>query len=253
MNRDLVNHKAIIYCSLAVMTSVYLLQVYTLQLQASFVLNNYLEVVLISVLCGCVAYILLYGCVALLNKYKDSDVSSMELTLNTLKNEEIENSFDDIANNIHKIIVGYIKLPDFDSELVDEMGSKIIAMWKPASMGYAYGLLMIYFVSKNSDYQGSDKYLSYQNIVLQKITNYRNKLAKDFEDENLTNQELTTNATEMVDDMATMIHPDACKNQNELLDKLIDYLLLNINDGKKEISSEIKNYSIDILNELNNK
>ena len=69
----------------------------------------------------------------------------MELTLNTLKNEEIENSFDDIASNIHKIIVGYIKLPDFDSELVDEMGNKIIAMWKPASMGYAYGLLMIYF------------------------------------------------------------------------------------------------------------
>jgi len=253
VSNSVIKHNAIIYCSLAVMVFVYLYQIYSQHIRERFVLNNYLEIVVISILCGIFSYLFLYASSLMLKKYKENKVNSTEVSEFSFDIEEIENDFNKITNSVHGIVVEHINLPDFDSDLVDNMGEKTIRLWRVSCMAYAYGLLLIYLVRKNPHFMRTEEYDSFQNLVLHKIAKFRNKLALEFEDETVTNQELTSNTIEMILTVTKIINNKNClnvKNENLLLEELNNYLESSFNYGKTDFSVDVKEYSTVLLKQL---
>lgn len=255
MKSNVITRNINLYGSLSVMICVYLYQIYSQQLSDKFELNNYIEIVFISILCGIFTYLLLFVLFYIVTKYQEKEINQPELIQYTFYAGEAERNFDEITDSIHKIIVDGVEIPQFDSELVDDMGSKVACMWKVTCMAYAYGLLSIYCIEKNSQFMRSDEKIYFQDVVIKRVANYRKKLAFDFEDEHVTNQELSSSVSEMIADVTEIVSINFRKStidKDKTLDGLIDHLMNNINVKVPDLSTRIKSHSEKVLNDWMN-
>ena len=253
MDNSIIRHNIIIYCSLIIMIIVYLYQIYSQPIRVRFILTHYLETVVISILCGAFSYLFLCGCVLILKKYQADKINSTPPDEPVFDIKAIENDFNEITNAVHSVMVKHINLPDFDSDLVDHMQQKVIRLWRVSCMAYAYALLLIHFVTIKPDFMTTEHYDALQNLVLQRMAKFRHKLALEFADETLTNQQLTSETIEIISGITDIINHRNCQHQtdeNLLLEALNDYLQADFNYDKTNFSTDIKEHAIGLLKKL---
>ena len=250
MNIDIFKYKAILYCSLVVMTTVYLGQIYTQQLSVKFVIQSYITVVFISIFCGMVTYLILLLVLYVSKNNNHNKADPSELVKPIFESNEAENQFDQISNSIHKIVTNNVEIPDFDSELVDDMRQKVIGMWMYVCMAYAYGVMLINYSGKNPNFMATADCDSFQNLVLDRLAKFRKRLASDYEDEYVNNEELTENVSRMISEVTEIVDDSLVgKKQDVDLDNLIDYLVKNINNKSSGLPIDLKEYTLRVLEE----
>ena len=232
------------------MTTVYLVQVYTQQLSVKFVIQSYITTVFISILCGVATYLILLLLLYVTKNNNHFKADSSEPVKPIFDLNEAENQFDQISNSIHKIVTNNVEIPDFDSELVDDMRQKVIGMWMYVCMAYVYGVMLIKFTGKNSNFIATTDSDSFQNLVLERLANFRKKLASDYEDEYVNNEELTENVSRMISEVTEIVDDSLIEKEQDVdLDNLIDYLVKNINNKSTGLSIDLKEYTLRILKE----
>lgn len=180
-----------------VIVFVYLWQLYSPGIGASFSINNVAVMLLSAFLFGLIVYIGITLYFLIRGKFKISvnigeDVTDASVSISST---DLYDVCDDVAKKLHELIVKSLQLPDFESDIVDDMNDGITASWLTPCMAYCYGLVAISMLKRDVDFLQSDANNALQNHVLQ-------KMAKKLKETTLICKAEESNNQELVDEVA---------------------------------------------------
>ncbi len=230
----------------------YALQIYSNGLGARFSVGEVLIIVLNSLLAGILTFAVITIAVRFFTKIqqKTGDDLLADDIYKTLTPEDLSNVCDDITDELHQIITNSLPLPEFDSDLVEDMNQGIVGSWLTPCTAFCYGIVAICMLKRDVNFlQTSDnRYL--RNHVLEKMAKQMNKTSLVCKSEENTNRELVDEVTADLKVVEHgVVHYFNCINEKNCVPyaKLVDYLTMKVHRELKQNLPEIDSVAENLL------
>lgn len=197
---------------------VYLWQIYSPGIGVTFSVNNVAVMLLSAFSFGLITYIGVTLAFLIPEKLRiNANIEESFADANmTIASTDLCDVCDDVTKELHKLIVNSLQLPDFESDIVDDMNEGITASWLSPCMAYCYGLVTISMLKRDTSFLHSDANNDLQNHVLQKMAKKLRETTLVCKAEESSNQELVG---EVAEDLKVVI-------------QAVQYYFNHVNAGK---------------------
>ena len=236
----------------------YLLQLISKGIGYNFSASHVIKVLLVSFLFGVIAYLVVTFIFWLIYRFKNSTNKNKTIVsiTSTITSADVCEICDEVTQELHKIISDSLQIPDFESDLVDDMTQEITKSWFPPCVAFCYGLVSIRLLKADNNFLDTDVNKKLQNHVLQKMANKTKETAVLYGEGEKSNLELVEGAT---DDLKTVIQgvdyyfKHASENNKQPFAKLIEFLSGKVHKDLVQNIPEIEDVATALLGTIDAK
>lgn len=231
----------------------YLLQVYRDGIGSSFSVSTVAIILLNSFLLGLLAYFGITLIHSMLQRFKSSaDANANDFIV---ASEDLCSVCDDVTSELHHLITDSIQLPEFDSDLVDDMNKGVTSSWLTPCAAFSYGLVVISMLKRDLNFLQSGTNKNLQNHVLQTMADKVQETSLICKSEENTNQEVVDDVAE---DLKVVIravlyyfkkHKDGAEAP---FGQLVEFLVIKVHRDLVQKLPDIEDIAGNFLSDIDN-
>lgn len=235
----------------------YILQIYSDGLGATFRVGDVLIIVLNSLLLGIITFggITLVIRILLRIRHNNNDDELAENLYKNIASDDLCRVCDDVTAELHQLITDSLPLPEFDSDLVEDMNQGITSSWLTPCTAFSYGIVAISMLKRDLNFLRTNNNRHLRNHVLEKMAKKMNETSLICKSEENTNLELVDEVTEdlKVIVRAVLHYFNSIKAKNNApFSKLVDYLTMKVHRDLKQKLPEIEDIAEKMLIRVDN-
>lgn len=231
----------------------YLLQVYRDGIGSSFSISSVSIILFYSFLLGLLVYI---GFTLIHFMWQQTKSGAHAKTNEFyVASKDLCSVCDDVSGELHQLINDSIQLPDFDSDLVDDMNKGVSSSWLTPCAAFSYGLVLISMLKRDLNFLQSSTNKNLQNHVLQTMADKVQETSLICKTEENTNQDLVNEVAEDLNVVirAVLYYFKKYKSGADApFDQLIDFLVVKVHRDLVQKLPNIEAIAADYLSDIDN-
>ena len=235
----------------------YLWQIYSPGIGVAFSVNNVVVMLLSAFSFGLITYLGITLVFWIPEKLKNSASKGESATDASvmISSAELFNVCDDVTKELHELIVKSLQLPDFESDIVDDMNDGITSSWLTPCMAYCYGLVAIGMLKRDNNFLQSDTNNDLQNHILQKMAKKLKETTLVCKAEESNNQELVN---EVAEDLKVVIQAvqyyfdRVNEDKTAAFLQLIEFLTAKVHRELQQKLPELVSFTAGLLTNIEN-
>ena len=233
------------WLSIGAIVAAYVYQMYRAGIGATFSVSEVVVIVLISLLIGLLTFfgITLVGQGWQRIKSRNSPDQSLASSIEHIEPDELCALCDQATTKLHRIITDSLQLPDFDSDLVEDMNQGIAASWLTPCTAFSYGVVTIGMLKRDANFLQSSINNNLRNYVLNKMAKKMNETSLICKSEENSNRELVDEVTEdlkVVERGVIFYFKSVQSSKTHPFIELIDFLTIKVHRDLKQKIPDIE-------------